>query len=83
MINNNTTLDDLIKIVICTLDDVQSGEEFIIKDLFRGIEWNRIPKGMRTKLGSMILYLSKGKKLSGVIKPVKKTPQNQQIYIKI
>lgn len=83
MINSNVTLDDLVEIVISTLDDVQSGEEFIIKDLFRGIEWNRIPKGMRTKLGSMILGLTNGKKLSAVIQPVKKTPQNQQIYIKI
>lgn len=82
MINTNTSLEELIQIVNETLSDVESGEEFIVKDLFRGFEWNRIPKAMRTKLGSMILSMAENGKLSQNIEPIRKTPQNQQVYKK-
>ena len=56
MVDMNTSLQDLFEIVIRTLDDVKTGESFIVKELFRGFEWNRIKKGNRTKLGSMLPY---------------------------
>ena len=82
MINKSVTLEELIQMVNSALPYVESGEKFIVRDLFRGFEWNRIPRALRTKLGSMILILSGNGGLSSSIKPIGKTPQNQQIYIK-
>lgn len=67
---------------LTSLDDVSQGEKFIVKDLFRGFEWNRIPVGNRTKLGSMFLNKATEEN-SYLIKPLDKTPQNQQIYEKL
>lgn len=83
MVDMNTSLQDLFEIVIRTLDDVKTGESFIVKELFRGFEWNRIPKGNRTKLGSMVLSYANSNDGTSVIKPLGKTPQNQQIYKKL
>lgn len=83
MINTNTTLEELFDIVVSTLSDVESGEVFIVKELFRGFEWNRIPKGIRTKLGSMVFTYANGDEGSLLIEPLDKTPQNQQKYKKL
>lgn len=82
MVTSNTSLSELFDAACLYADTiVQSGERFRVKDLFRGIEWNRVPKGLRTKLGSMFFaYVNSEAK--GVIEPSGKTPQNQQIYLK-
>ena len=82
MVTKDTTLKELFDTACLSADTiVQSGENFRVKDLFRGVEWGRIPKGFRTKLGGMFFAY-----VSGVAKnsfePVGKTPQNQQIYKK-
>ncbi|MBO3444112.1 DUF1413 domain-containing protein [Clostridium sp. CCUG 7971] len=64
------------------LNELNPGEEFIVKDLFRGFEWNRIAKGYRTKLGSMVFNFTNHKG-STSIEPLGKTPKNQQRYKKI
>lgn len=83
MVNENTSLQDLFDIVVRTLDDVKPGESFTVRELFRGFEWNRIQKGNRTKLGSMVLAYSKNETGSSVLLALNKTPQNQQIYKKL
>lgn len=82
MITAETTLQELFDLSLVSLKDVNSNEEFLVKDLFRGIEWNRIPKGLRTKLGSMFLAYAE-KEASDVLVVLGKTPQNQQIYRKL
>lgn len=81
IINNLTSLQDLFNVSVDTLSDLQSGEEFIVKQLFRGFEWERIDKGNRTKLGSMFFNYSNNNG-SNIIEPLGKTPQNQQKYMK-
>lgn len=61
---------------------MEYGEVFIVKDLFRGFEWNRIEKGNRTKLGSLYLNFAENEG-SELIKGIGKTPQNQQKYRRI
>ncbi|MEW8980843.1 MAG: DUF1413 domain-containing protein [Bacillus anthracis] len=75
----NTSLEELFTIAKNTIKELDQGEEFIVKDLFRGFEWGRITKGNRTKLGSMFFNFSQheGK---GEILGIGKTPQNQQKY---
>lgn len=81
-VTSNTSLEELFIIVKNTLNELSSGEEFIVKDLFRGFEWNRIAKGNRTKLGSMVFNFANNEG-STIIDPLGKTPQNQQKYKKI
>ena len=81
MIDVNTSLDTLLETSIKTISEILPGEKFIVRELFRGFEWNRIGKSNRTKLGGMFYrYITDHKDLS--IEPLGKTPQNQQIYIK-
>ena len=82
MITNQTSLKDLLELAKEATGDVVSGEEFIVKDLFRGFEWKRIDRSNRTKLGSMYFaYAQNGGSI--VIKQLDKTPQNQQKYCKL
>ena len=48
-------LNSLLKTAIDETTNVREGETFLVKDLFKGYEWNRIPKGDRLMLGSMFL----------------------------
>ncbi|GIO38856.1 hypothetical protein J41TS12_37170 [Paenibacillus antibioticophila] len=81
-IDSNTSLQDLMDVAKATIAELGQGEEFLVKDLFRGFEWNRIAKGNRTKLGSMF-YNYALNEASAQLKPLGKTPQNQQMYEKL
>jgi hypothetical protein len=75
-------LSDLLTIAKTTVKELQPSEQFIVRDLFRGFEWNRIQKGDRTRLGAAFhVWALAGGKSS--LKPLGKTPQNQQIYEKL
>lgn len=81
-INCNTSLNELFKNAKETLNQVEEDEEFIVKDLFTGFEWNRIDIGNRSKLGAMFFNFSKhDDKL--IIVGIGKTTQNQQKYRKL
>ena len=55
MITKDTTLEELYDMAMDALSKVEVSETFIVRDLFTGLEWNRIPKGLRTNLGSLFL----------------------------
>ena len=82
MVTKDTTLKELFDMACLAADTIVQPEETLrVKDLFRGVEWNRIPKGLRTKLGAMFFaYVNGGAK--NTYEPIGKTPQNQQIYSK-
>ncbi len=88
MITKQTQLDKLKEMAQAATGEVYSKEKFLVKDLFRGFEWNRIEKGNRTKLGAIFLAHVKSGGIPGVEPEknsdgsLKKTLQNQQIYIK-
>ena len=83
MVTKDTALNELFEAACLSADTiVQSGENFRVKDLFRGVEWSRIPKGFRTKLGGMFLAYV-GSEAKDTYITVGKTLQNQQIYKKI
>lgn len=81
-VTTNTSLEELLIISKDTLNELQTGEIFIVKELFRGFEWNRIAKGNRTKLGSMFFNYANNEGET-IIEPLGKTPQNQQQYKRI
>ena len=45
----NTLLQEAIK----ELGSLEEGETFLVRDLFKGYLWNRIPRGERLLLGSL------------------------------
>lgn len=81
-ITHNTSLTDLITYSQTEIQNLLVGEEFMVKDLFLGYEWNRIDKGNRTRLGSSFFAFAQGAG-AAQITPLGKTPQNQQRYRKI
>ena len=56
-------------------------EVFLLKDLFKGYEWNRIPLKDRLLLGT--LFLNYVNKTGGSVQAIEKTSSNQQKYKKI
>jgi hypothetical protein len=74
-------VNDLLDQAIREVDQLFDGEVFLIKDLFKGYEWNRIPIKDRLLLGT--LFLNYVNKTSGNIVAIEKTSSNQQRYRKI
>jgi len=56
------------------------GETFLVRELFLGYRWNRIPHKDRLLLG--ILFLNHVNSTNGELHAIEKTPSNQQRYIK-
>lgn len=86
MITKDIDVIALRDIAITTLSDVLPGEVFIMKDLFKGFEWARLPQGTRIKLGSLFLQYAKSDEGELVVEVLEgkdgKTLQNQQKYRK-
>jgi hypothetical protein len=74
-------LDDvsvLLEQAIQESKNLISNEIFLVKDLFKGYEWNRIPRKNRLLLGT--LFLNSINKLSCNIDIINKTSSGQQRY---
>lgn len=72
------TANDLLKEAIRELEKLQSGETFIVKDLFQGIRWNRFPRNERILLGTLFLNYVKNERSD--IETSGKNGANQQKY---
>ena len=83
MITKNTTVTDLRDIALRAVDELEAGESFLVKDLFRGFEWARLPQGARIKLGSLFLQYAESEQGRAVLEKLQKTEQHQQRYRKI
>ena len=75
MIDVNKLLDEAIGETI----QLNIGEVFLVKDLFKGYEWNRIPRNDRLLLGT--LFLNYVNKTDGSIQAIEKTTSGQQRYV--
>lgn len=49
-------MEELLKAALEELDKLESGEEFLLRDLFLGYLWNRIERGERLMFGNMFLH---------------------------
>lgn len=77
MTDVNNLLDEAIK----ETENLNEGEVFLVKELFKGYIWNRIPRKDRLLLGT--LFLNQVNKSNGKgIKATEKTSSNQQKYMK-
>ena len=74
-------VNKLLERAIYEVDFIEAEEIFLVKDLFKGYEWKRIPRSDRLLLGT--LFLNYVNTVSEVIKTNEKTSSNQQQYKKI
>lgn len=76
-----SNVNKLLEQAISEIDFVETEEIFLVKDLFKGYEWKRIPRSDRLLLGT--LFLNYVNVVSKVVIPIEKTSSNQQQYKKI
>lgn len=73
---------ECFKLAVQEVENLAPGEKFLIKDLFKGYEWNRLAIGDRRSLGSLFLHEVKDGDLQNQITIGVKSSANQQLYIK-
>lgn len=73
-------VNELLAIAIKETDSLNEGEVFLVRDLFKGYEWNRISRSERLLLGT--LFLNHINKLDSSIRAIEKTSSGQQKYKK-
>lgn len=74
MLNAN----ELLEIAIEELKNLDSEEIFLVRDLFKGYEWNRISRSNRLLLGTLFINYIKSANI-GIV-PIEKTSSGQQRY---
>ena len=73
-------VNSLLEKAVKETKNVFSGEKFLVKDLFKGYEWNRISRSERLLLGT--LYLNYINTTKENITAIEKTSSGQQKYQK-
>lgn len=73
-------VNDFLEKAIEETINLKVGEVFLVKDLFKGYMWNRIPRKDRLLLGT--LFLNHINKNTCDVKAIEKTSSNQQRYRK-
>ncbi|MDR7855923.1 single-stranded DNA-binding protein [Tissierella sp.] len=76
MLNAN----ELLEIAKEELKNLNSEEIFLVRDLFKGYEWNRISRSNRLLLGTLFINYIKSTDI-GIV-PIEKTSSGQQRYKK-
>ncbi len=72
-------VNELLEEAIEEIGKLNKGEIFLVKELFKGYIWNRIPRSDRLLLGT--LFLNQVNKMDGkAVKAIEKTSSNQQRY---
>lgn len=71
-------VNELLNSAIKETEKLNQGEVFLVRDLFKGYEWNRIYRSERLLLGTLFLnYVNTSKDL---IEAIEKTSSGQQRY---
>ena len=74
-----SNVNELLESAIQEIDHIQVNEVFLVRDLFKGYEWNRINRSSRLLLGTLFLHWVKQ---TDGITPIEKTSSGQQKYRK-
>lgn len=70
--------NDLLQKAIEETSNLNTGEIFLVRDLFKGYEWNRISRSDRLLLGT--LFLNYVNTVGIHLTPIQKTSSGQQKY---
>ena len=71
-------VNKLLEVAFKETENLNDGEVFLVKELFKGYEWNRIPRNDRLLLGT--LFLNHVNRTEGVVQAIEKTASGQQKY---
>ena len=74
-------VDVLLERALSEVELLKEEEIFLVKDLFKGYEWNRIPVKDRLLLGTLFLHEVHKEKVP--VLAVEKTSSHQQRYQRI
>jgi len=75
------SVNELLDVAKSELINLKVGEVFLVRDLFKGYEWNRISRSNLLLLDTLFLNYIKNDDI-GVV-PIEKTSSGQQRYKKI
>lgn len=75
------TVEKLLQLAIDETKNVKTDEIFLVRDLFKGYEWNRLDRRSRLLLGILFLHWVNNSD-DGKIVPIEKTSSGQQRYRK-
>ncbi len=67
-------VNDLLEQAIRETENLNEGEVILVKDLFKGYVWNRIPRKDRLLLGT--LFINHVSKVNDNFKAIEKTSSN-------
>ena len=70
--------DVLLSRAIEETKNIKKGEIFLVRDLFKGYEWNRISRSDRLLLGTLFLHYVNNSESR--LEPIEKTSSGQQKY---
>ena len=71
-------VNEFLNNAIKETEKLNQGEVFLVRDLFKGYEWNRISRNERLLLGTLFLnYVNTSK---ACIQAIEKTSSGQQKY---
>jgi hypothetical protein len=71
-------VNELLNTAIKETGNLNQGEVFLVRDLFKGYKWNRISRSERLLLGTLFLNYVNTSKAS--IQAIEKTSSGQQRY---
>ena len=71
-------VNELLNNAIKETENLNQGEVFLVRDLFKGYKWNRISRSERLLLGTLFLNYVNTSKAS--IQAIEKTSSGQQKY---
>ena len=71
-------VNELLNNAIKETENLNQGEVFLVRDLFKGYKWNRISRSERLLLGTLFLNYVNTSKAS--IQAIEKTSSGQQQY---
>lgn len=73
-------VNEFLEIAKSEIKNLKPGEIFLLRDLFKGYEWNRISRSDRLLLGT--LFLNYINITNANVAPIEKTSSGQQKYKK-
>ena len=71
-------VNDLFSMAINETKKLEPGEVFLVRDLFKGYQWNRISRSDRLLLGTLFLNFTNSNGVNVI--PIEKTSSGQQKY---
>jgi len=81
-ITAETSIETLVSLAIDEIQNLQPGEKFMVRDLFRSYEWNRLSNYVRANVGAGFYHQYANVEGKSQVDILNKTARNQQLYSK-